>query len=95
MNISAIWIIWAVFLVFSTMGQNDVGNEEETELALLQILFRHGDRSPVTVYPKDPNGEYFWNRFGGLGQLTQRGMQQHYNYGSILTKYPLKLFNKF
>lgn len=54
---------------------------EDTEPVLVQIVFRHGDRTPVTVYPNDPNKESIWQKYGGLGQLTQKGMQQHYDYG--------------
>lgn len=56
---------------------------EETELVLLQIMFRHGDRTPVSIYPNDPNNESVWSKFGGLGQLTQTGIKQHYEYGNI------------
>ena len=39
-------------------------------------LYRHGDRSPVRIYPKDPHGATAWPE--GLGELT--------NVSYILTK---------
>ena len=59
-------------------------NFQETKLELVQIVFRHGDRTPVLTYPNDPYQESFWKDYGGFGQLTQKGMLQHYNYGKYL-----------
>lgn len=59
-------------------------NDDELQLQLVQIVFRHGDRTPVNVYPNDPHTEATWDQYGGLGQLTQVGMRQHYAYGQYL-----------
>lgn len=46
-------------------------------------LYRHGDRSPVAVYPKDPNTELSWPM--GLGQLTNVSLQL--TFLSVYKKY--------
>ena len=55
--------------------------EDDLKLEYVQVLWRHGDRSPVTIYPNDPNAN-FWPQ--GEGMLTQKGMQQHYALGQYL-----------
>lgn len=59
---------------------------EETRVELLQIVFRHGARTPVVTYPNDEYQEAYWKKYGGFGQLTPVGMQQHYEYGNFLRK---------
>lgn len=54
---------------------------DETEIVQVQILFSDGDRTPLYLYPNDPYGEAVWQKYGGLGQLTQKGIQQLYQYG--------------
>ncbi|GBN31958.1 Lysosomal acid phosphatase [Araneus ventricosus] len=56
--------------------------EESTRLLLVQTLFRHGDRSPMFIYPKDQNKLDSWPE--GLGKLTQLGKKQHYAVGKFL-----------
>ena len=36
-----------------------------TEIKLVQILFRHGDRSAVNSYPTDIYNETIWDKYGG------------------------------
>uniref|UniRef100_A0A5F8GZB6 Lysosomal acid phosphatase n=1 Tax=Monodelphis domestica TaxID=13616 RepID=A0A5F8GZB6_MONDO len=51
-------------------------------LRFVTLLYRHGDRSPVKAYPKDPYQEGEWPQ--GFGQLTKEGMLQHWELGQAL-----------
>ncbi|XP_025075238.1 LOW QUALITY PROTEIN: uncharacterized protein LOC105431612 [Pogonomyrmex barbatus] len=55
------------------------------ELKLINVVFRHGDRTPDNneMYPNDPhlNCSFFPE---GLGQLTNRGKMREYELGQVL-----------
>lgn len=53
------------------------------ELIFSHVLFRHGDRTPITSYPTDPYGNVS-NWPVPFGQLTPAGMQQEYALGKWL-----------
>ncbi|XP_066893261.1 lysosomal acid phosphatase isoform X2 [Kogia breviceps] len=55
---------------------------EARRLRFVTLLYRHGDRSPVKTYPKDPYQEDEWPQ--GFGQLTKEGMLQHWELGQAL-----------
>ncbi|XP_037071527.1 prostatic acid phosphatase-like [Pollicipes pollicipes] len=50
-------------------------------LQLLQVLFRHGARTPIDMYPNDPNAGHWWQ---GPGQLTNEGKNNQYELGRFL-----------
>ena len=66
----------------------------DIKLQHVQILWRHGDRSPIHVPPNDRNDWTVWPQ--GLGQLStvaqvstkrltlQRGMQQQMQLGQLI-----------
>jgi hypothetical protein len=58
-------------------------------------IYRHGDRTPVGVYPNDAYNASIWNKYGGLSQLTQRGMKQHREFGLYLRNFYSNFLPKF
>uniref|UniRef100_A0A0K8SPS6 acid phosphatase n=2 Tax=Lygus hesperus TaxID=30085 RepID=A0A0K8SPS6_LYGHE len=51
----------------------------------VNVLFRHGARTPDSLAPFDPYRDMsYWPE--GLGHLTKQGILQHYNLGSWLSK---------
>nr|CDJ80665.1 Histidine acid phosphatase domain containing protein [Haemonchus contortus] len=59
----------------------------DMELLLVQVIWRHGDRSPTKTFPTDPFQEGNWTfGGGGFGQLSPIGMKQHMKLGEFLRK---------
>uniref|UniRef100_F1KVM4 Acid phosphatase 11 n=1 Tax=Ascaris suum TaxID=6253 RepID=F1KVM4_ASCSU len=54
----------------------------DNELLFVQAFWRHGDRTPNSICPNDPNNESTWPE--GLGQLTALGMSQQRLLGSLI-----------
>ena len=54
------------------------------QLLQLQIIFRHGDRSPIMPIKGDPYENYSWVE--GFGQLTDQGKERMYTYGEVLRR---------
>jgi len=63
-----------------------LGLEEDLQgLKLVHVVFRHGDRNPIDMYPNDPyKSSDFWP--DGFGQLTGRGKQRHFKLGQWIRK---------
>lgn len=59
-------------------------NTASNSFKLVQILFRHGERSPLESYPLDPHKDHKWP--GGWNQLSNRGKLEEYNLGLQLAE---------
>ncbi|XP_034985824.2 prostatic acid phosphatase-like [Zootoca vivipara] len=52
------------------------------ELKYVVLVYRHGDRNPVSTFPTNEVKEHVWPQ--GYGQLTTRGMRQQYQLGKFI-----------
>ncbi|CAG5136630.1 unnamed protein product [Candidula unifasciata] len=69
-------LVWSLFCASSLASPPE-------SLQQVNLLYRHGDRSPVFVYPTDINQQAVaWP--DGLGWLTNIGKLQHYKLGQYL-----------
>ncbi|XKL68198.1 hypothetical protein PGB90_003689 [Kerria lacca] len=59
----------------------------------VSAIFRHGDRTPWMLYPRDPYQIYSWP--DGLQQLTKKGKQRLYNLGKWFRKRYKKFFDPY
>ncbi|KAH7950818.1 hypothetical protein HPB52_001944 [Rhipicephalus sanguineus] len=58
------------------------GSGSQLRLVHVAVLFRHGERAPLTSFSGDPNRHYTWPM--GHGQLTNRGRQTMWALGKWL-----------
>lgn len=56
--------------------------QPQSELRHVAVIFRHGDRAPLTTFPGDPNRNHRWPL--GIGRLTTRGRANAYALGKWL-----------
>lgn len=68
--------------VLAATRQLVAGQNNGSSLVLLQIVYRHGDRTPIRTFKNDPVPITAWKE--GPGQLTTVGCRQHYTMGSHL-----------
>jgi len=75
--------IFCHFVVFCGSCLIQARVTEKDELVLLQVVFRHGDRSPTRSYPTDAHADA-WSK--GYGQLINKGIWRAYNLGKYFKK---------
>ncbi|KAK3772845.1 hypothetical protein RRG08_017409 [Elysia crispata] len=74
--------MWASVLVFTSLVVSGCLGTPPSSLRLVSILYRHGDRAPTEIYPKDNNQEDKWPN--GIGRLTNMGKQEQYELGQYV-----------
>ncbi|XP_045105825.1 prostatic acid phosphatase-like isoform X2 [Portunus trituberculatus] len=86
MTTSPLPLLLLLFLSF--LDRHAWAQGQDSTLQLVQMLYRHGDRSPISLYPNDPHGNVSAVWPMGLGQLTKKGKAMHYELGRWLrTRY--------
>ena len=77
------WRLWSL-LLSAGLWLSVAGAGKNSTLQLVQVVFRHGARTPVLVCPTDPHREQWLDE--GLGQLTNQGKRMQYELGQFLRK---------
>ena len=75
-----------IFLCFAKIFSSRVWpNHDISTLKLVQIVHRHGDRTPAEFAPNDPfKNQSYWRE--GIGQLTNKGKYRLYKTGQFMRK---------
>nr|AVA09661.1 putative effector protein [Heterodera avenae] len=71
----------------NVLGQNLANDKADLgTLKFVHAVWRHGDRTPSKMIPSDQTNtlDKWKAKFGGLGQLTADGAQQHFNLGRLM-----------
>jgi len=76
----SIWLILSICLSAALVVQ--AADSTEDELLSLQFVFRHGDRTPKSLYKNDPYRHYAWPE--GLAALTAQGKERMFHFAKIL-----------
>uniref|UniRef100_A0A803SX77 acid phosphatase n=1 Tax=Anolis carolinensis TaxID=28377 RepID=A0A803SX77_ANOCA len=90
-------LIYSHLHVFELLGWQKLGLTGEAHPAPQirtadLLVFRHGDRTPISTFPTNPVKEDVWPQ--GYEQLTKIGIQQHYSLGQYIRKTYSKLLSE-
>ncbi|XP_074025808.1 testicular acid phosphatase homolog [Leptinotarsa decemlineata] len=74
-----------ILLALIILGSSEVSTKNSDELVAVAVLYRHGDRGPISSYPNDP---YFDIKYwpNGFGQLVDQGKLNQFNLGKWLRR---------
>uniref|UniRef100_A0A0A9VR30 Lysosomal acid phosphatase n=1 Tax=Lygus hesperus TaxID=30085 RepID=A0A0A9VR30_LYGHE len=71
-------ILVAFFITFASFS----GSKPLPTLRQINVVFRHGDRTPTYTYPNDPHKDFVWK--DGKGALTAKGKFELFSLGEII-----------
>ncbi|CAG2170146.1 unnamed protein product, partial [Oppiella nova] len=78
-------LIWTLSIYLSTCMASDRWPDHDiSTLKLLQIVHRHGDRSPTSFPPNDPFKDLSKYWVEGIGELTTKGKYRMYKLGEFI-----------
>jgi len=75
------FFLLVIFLLQALNQYSAQNNSNYFVLKHVIIVFRHGGRAPISVYPNDPNPESYWDKYGGLGEITEKGIHNSIEFG--------------
>ncbi|CAN7991275.1 unnamed protein product [Ixodes hexagonus] len=75
-------LAWFSVLVAGAAARSIEQCSETSSLRQLHVVYRHGDRTPTSLYPNDPNSPSDFPE--GLGHITHKGKNDQYNLGRYL-----------
>ena len=83
MNGCLILYLVIILCLNGVLPSNRWPNHDISTLKLLQIVHRHGDRTPIIFPPNDPfKNESYWPE--GIAQLTSKGKYRMYKLGQFI-----------
>ena len=77
-------VLTLFFVAVSVIQASNIwANHDISTLRLVQVVFRHGDRTALDLPPNDPyRDEKYWPE--GIGQLTKNGKLRMYKLGQFI-----------
>ncbi|XP_054165608.1 prostatic acid phosphatase-like [Oppia nitens] len=77
--------VFVIYIVINVLFVVITSSTDSSQLKLVFMIHRHGDRTPIQSYPTDPyaNSSYWPD---GWGQLTTKGKQRMYALGEYIRR---------